>query len=137
MAQFGAQFFLTWEAGLIPTGEDALIFLVQDILNNGIVLFRTEHHTYSRIIPRTCHFTVVIIHVHEHLPHIAMGQFAGLQFDYHVTLQLDVIKDEIRIKMVAIQRQAFLPSHKGKPLPKLQQEGLLLAYQRPLQIALI
>ena len=58
--------------------------------------------------------TIIIIHIHLHLPDILMGKFSGLKIDKNITFQESIVKNEINIEMIPIRRYTFLASNKDK-----------------------
>jgi hypothetical protein len=69
------------------------------------------------------------VHVQQHLPKVAMGEFANLQIDHDVALEFDMVKHQVWIEAIAVERQTQLPAHEGKATAQFKQERLHLPDQ--------
>ena len=124
------QIVLAGQGKLVAAGKNLLALVAQHIAHHRVVLLAAQQQANGRVVALGSHFAVVVVHVQLHLPQVAMGQLANLQVDHHVALELDVVENQVGVKMVSIQRQPPLPPHKGKTTAQLQQKGLQLVDQR-------
>jgi len=64
------------------------------------------------------------------LPCVLRLKFAGFEFNYHVAAEVQVIKQQVDIKIVAADIQMILIAEKRKPGPKLQQKLRHIFHER-------
>ena len=77
---------------------------------------------------------VKVVHIHLHLAQVLMRQFSNFQVYQHIAAQQAIEKNQIDIKMIRTEREAFLPSFKQEPLAKLQQKGFEPVNNRAFQV---
>ena len=51
-----------------------------------------------------------------------MRELLDLEIDHHVTLESCVVEDEVRVEVVAIQREPALPADEGEACTEFEQE---------------
>ena len=66
-----------------------------------------------------------------------MVELADLEVDDDIALELDVVENQVRIEMVAVQRQPQLAANEGEAAAQLEQEALQLRDQRFLEPRLV
>src|ERR1035437_9927829 len=104
---------------LITASEDLpRLLFAQRIPNYRIVLIRCQNQPQRRIIAIAPPFPVEIVDVKLHLAEIAVRQFPHLEVDQYEALQNRVVKNQIDIKVIAIERNPLLPRDKRKSLPQ-------------------
>jgi hypothetical protein len=53
-----------------------------------------------------------------------MAEFSHFQVKQHITLQDGMVENKVDIKMVAVQRNAFLSGDEGETLAKFEEKSL-------------
>ena len=80
--------------------------------------------------------TVVVVHVHLHLPNVLVRELAKLQIEEHKTAQEPVVEHEVHLEVVLLVGEALLPAHEGVSAPQLEEELLQVVDDARLQVAL-
>ena len=82
----------------------------QGVTNHGFVFVRTQDDADRRIFVCSGKFALVIAHIHLHLADILMFELAHFQVDQYKTARKPVVKDQIGIDVLSIQRYPLLLS---------------------------
>ena len=105
-------------------------------LNNFVKVNPVTRLAWARLVTRGEPLAVEIIDIELELAKVLMGEFANLQIKQHITLEHGMVKDQIDVKMVAVEGEALLAGDKGKALAQFEQEGLQLAEEGGFQLRL-
>jgi len=108
----------------------------QSVFYSGVVFVRAENEPQRRLVTGSAFLPVVIIDVELKLAEIAVRELADLKIEQDVAFQDDVIKHEIDVEVIALERESLLPGDEGKAFSEFQEEGLQLIQQRLLDIRL-
>src|SRR6266852_8031559 len=120
---------------LVAAGENfLLLFGAERVFHDRIVLVRAKNQTERGSVSFGPPLTVKVIHIELNLTKVAVRKLADLQIDQDVTLQDGVIEHEIDVKVIALERDPFLPRDEGKPFAQLQQKELKIRDQRLFQV---
>src|SRR5207253_5274980 len=87
-----------------------------------------------RIVVRGLFFLLKIAHVKIHLPDVAVCQLADFQINQHKTFEQIVVKHQVNVKMIAVNRHSLLSPDKREAASEFEQEGLQTINQALLQV---
>ena len=64
------------------------------------------------------------MNVHLHLTQIAVRKRCDLDVDYHVAFELDVVENQVRIEVITVQGESYLPADESKAASQFQEKFL-------------
>ena len=79
-------------------------------------------------------FTLVIVHIHLHLPEVLVRERPDLQVDQHERASEPVVENQVDPEVLAVDRDPLLAGHECKTLAEFQQELAELVDQGLLQV---
>ena len=98
---------------------------------------RAQHHAHRRVLALLMLMPVQPAQVLLHLLLVLGREFAHLQLHRHQPPQLAVVEQQIEVEVLLIHMHVHLPRHQGEARARPQQEGLHLADDGGLQVALL
>ena len=106
------------------------------ILGEGLVLLGAEDQSDGRVLALSDPVLPRIVQVEVHLPGVGVGEAAYLQVDDHQTSQAPVKEQQVHPVPLTADAQPPLPADEAQVVTQLQEEGLQMADECLLQVAL-
>ena len=88
--------------------EDLFFVFGQSVAHDRIVFVGAEQNADGRVFPFFQKFARVKIRVKLHLPDVLMRELADFQINQNKRAQQTVVENEVNVKMIAVNRDAFL-----------------------------
>ena len=124
-ANLGLQFRFAGQVQLIAARKQLLRLLrPQRIFHDRIILVRTQDQAQRWVVAVGASLFVKIVDVKLKLSQVLVRQLANLEIDQHKALENGVVKNQVDIEMIAINRDPLLASDERETFAKFQKECL-------------
>lgn len=118
-----AQFLLCWDCQVVVGREHAYVVAVAEgVFHFRVVLVGAKHDADCRIVHVGADFGVVVVDIQLHLSDIGIASLAHFKVDDDVAFGDDVVKDEVGVKMCAVDGDASLAADECEPASEFEQE---------------
>jgi len=116
--------FFARQLKLVLGNEQAVVHAGQGVLDQGMVLLRTQQDADREIVAVGHHVLAIPTDVGVELADILVGEVLNLQIDQHMALQNPVIEDKIDKTIGVTDQNPFLPGLETEAMTEFQQEVL-------------
>ena len=134
--QLAFQFFRQVAGDLIGADADGLAHILERILGHEVVLALAEQQANRRIVLLFFQDTIHGRKVEVKLPCVFRLELAGLQLDYHIAAEVEVIEQQVDVEVIAAYVEVVLVAEKRKAGSQLQQELCHILDQSLLNVTL-